>query len=315
MDRWRRDQGQSTALVISMLFVLILFVAVVADVGQAVNRKIALQVIADTGAFTGASKMAAQVNQLAHWNKVLQEVWAIFSWPMALGGALAFDGYGGWFWPGCEIADPIEAAYSFVWSTVSYTTFNPVNVLSAPLPFGEARRVSNYNALELFPGEQDQLEYREWALDLGILPSRPVWTLVETDQVDSGWPAAVPWALAPARPTVVYTCAYDTSFGLVWDVRWRQYSHWYRKADPKVSYFVWIVRLKNEKVRALLFDSLFGGRVIPEMEAVAVAKAVGGSIEDGDSAYIAKMVPVSKVMLVPVAYDNLYDLRLRPVVH
>jgi hypothetical protein len=45
-----------------------------------------------------------------------------------------------------------------------------------------------------------------------------------------------------------------------------------------------------------MFDGFFGPNAIPEMTAVAVAKPVGGSIEKGQSRYVAKMVQVSNVM-------------------
>ena len=52
--RWRSARGQSTALIITMLWLFVLFVGMVAVVGQAVNRRIALQIVADSGAYTGA---------------------------------------------------------------------------------------------------------------------------------------------------------------------------------------------------------------------------------------------------------------------
>src|SRR5580704_10285316 len=79
--RRHSERGQSTAFVASMLFVMMLFVAVVANVGQAVNRRIALQIVADAGAYTGASIMATGLNQLAFWNAALQYTWAIFTLP------------------------------------------------------------------------------------------------------------------------------------------------------------------------------------------------------------------------------------------
>jgi hypothetical protein len=43
----------------------------------------------------------------------------------------------------------------------------------------------------------------------------------------------------------------------------------------------------------MMFTSYFGG--VPEMKAVAVARAVGGDIEKGDYRYVAEMVPVKRV--------------------
>ncbi|MBI1874756.1 MAG: Tad domain-containing protein [Acidobacteria bacterium] len=66
-NKHRGQSGQSTAMVVTMLFLLMLFVGVVVDVGQAVNRRIALQIVADTGAYTGASVMAVGLNQIAYF--------------------------------------------------------------------------------------------------------------------------------------------------------------------------------------------------------------------------------------------------------
>ena len=55
----RNERGQSTVLFVMLLSVTALFVAVVGAVGTLVNRRIALQAVADTGAFTGATVMAA----------------------------------------------------------------------------------------------------------------------------------------------------------------------------------------------------------------------------------------------------------------
>src|SRR5262245_15344187 len=72
-------------MVLSMLMIFILLVAMVANVGQAVNRKIALQIVADTGAFTGATVMAEGLNYLAYANSWMQDLWAEFTieWTVA----------------------------------------------------------------------------------------------------------------------------------------------------------------------------------------------------------------------------------------
>src|SRR4051812_31603610 len=80
-DRHRWQRGQSTVMAVCLMFVMLLFVAVVANVGQAVNRRMALQVVADTGAYSGASVMATGLNQIAFWNAALQYTWGLFSAP------------------------------------------------------------------------------------------------------------------------------------------------------------------------------------------------------------------------------------------
>ena len=59
------EAGQTTALVCAMLFTLVMFVALVANVGQLVNRRVSLQLLADGGAWIGATVQAVQLNHYA----------------------------------------------------------------------------------------------------------------------------------------------------------------------------------------------------------------------------------------------------------
>ena len=84
-------------MVVVLLWVLILFVALVANVGQAVNRRIALQVVADSGAYSGASKMAEGMNHIAYANGVIQDFYGLATWAWAVNTAAlstcaGFDG-------------------------------------------------------------------------------------------------------------------------------------------------------------------------------------------------------------------------------
>jgi hypothetical protein len=88
---------------------------------------------------------------------------------------------------------------------------------------------------------------------------------------------------------------------------------WYKKNGT--DYFVWHV--KAPRTKALFFDSLFGGDSIPAMRAVAAAKPTEGSIQRGDSNYVAKMVPVRKTMIAPAIFDNMLTglFKVRPILH
>jgi hypothetical protein len=66
---------------------------------------------------------------------------------------------------------------------------------------------------------------------------------------------------------------------------------WYRKTDDDPQYVTWIATAPPAK--SMMFDWFFGG--VPEMKAVAVARAVGGEILTGDRRYVAEMVPTSRV--------------------
>ena len=74
---------------------MLMFVAVVANVGQAVNRRIALQIVADAGAYTGASIMGTgsqstgtlEYNACSHVGAV-RESYISAGWPFLCGQTL-----------------------------------------------------------------------------------------------------------------------------------------------------------------------------------------------------------------------------------
>jgi hypothetical protein len=300
------QRGQSTALVTSMLMVLMLFVGVVVDVGQAVNRRIAVQIVADTGAYTGAAVMAVGLNQLAYWNARLQDAWAVFTWAHIAAFTVHVTE--------CDAADAAEQAYSAAWNTFN-AAFQGVNFAYSNYPFMEAKRVSIYNINDLFPGEADRFKFAEWSIspELGIIPmARDYASLMSVEDVPDGTsPNGVIPGIISSQRSLTYVCGSFPPPKV--EVRNRDYDVWYEKADDTVKYFVWIVAAPRTK--ALLFDSLFGGDIIPEMKAAAVAKPVGGSIKDGESDYITKMEILSKVMTLPAIMDDRYDRGFRPVTH
>ncbi len=305
------ERGQATVFVVSLLFVMLLFVAVVANVGQAVNRRIALQMVADTGAYTGASIMATGLNQLALWNAALQYTWALFTNPTSpvytpfqfqrVGLSAIPSGYcksiEGWIGYWSALRDGINLVYS------------AENLGYGLLASSEARSTSEFNAADLFPGEQ--LEYREFDsfADLrddplgAIPPARSVLTLDQSPLVDDGTPLrAVPVVRRVPGSSLLFVHAERTlNYGCVDNAGWipylrwssRRFVTWYRHSDG-VQSFVWIV--KAPAIRARMFDSFFGGNAIPEMKAAAVAKPTGGSIEEGRREYIVKIMPVATVM-------------------
>ena len=54
---------------------LTMFVALVVNVGQMVNRRVALQLVADAGAWTGATVQAVQLNHYAFWSRQVQNAY------------------------------------------------------------------------------------------------------------------------------------------------------------------------------------------------------------------------------------------------
>lgn len=287
------ERGQSTVLAITMLSLLLLFVGVSVNIGQAVNRRVAAQLIADAGAFTGATNMAIGANGVAYWNGLIQDSWAALTW--ATGGFIIA--------PDCAINDQAVRAYQQVRRMLGLT-LQTVNLGYTRLPFQEARRVSRYNEYDLFPSEVGQLQYLEWdpAPDARIqarrntMPLPPDNGVFSLTQVSNGTrPRSDIPALSGARRSAFWICYCSTCPPpLQWQPRSASFDVWYRKADPSPNYFSFIVKIP--RTSALLFDRFLGGDAIPEMKAAAAAKPVGGSIERRESKYISKMVPLRNVM-------------------
>lgn len=296
-------RGQSTAFVASMLFVMVLFVSVVANVGQAVNRRVALQLVADTGAYTGASVMAVGYNQLAYWNTWMQRAWAIFS------TAMITTFYPPYFTE-CDYADFWEGAYGAAMAGLN-VIYTVENYGYSFLAESEAARVSEYNASHLFPTDYRDIEYAKSDLASGIVAGH-AFDIAPSEQVPDGTRAkAVGWALVPSERDRGYVCVAEAPPPIFVRFEFRfdndYYRVWYRKkpnnegcqldlpgSNPNPCSFVWVAR--SPRTKALMFDRWFGGDIIPEMKAVAVAKPVGGTIEEGQSKYRAKFMPVSTMM-------------------
>lgn len=278
-----------------MLFVLVLFVGVVVDVGQAVNRRIALQVVADAGAYTGASIMAVGMNQLAVWNRVMQYAWVLFTNPPVFNPMwYAFMIHD----TSCDAADFEEGLYYGAMGLL-HGIYWAENVGYGFLAASEANRVSVYNAGDMFPGED--LGYAESALGQGVRAGHPLTGIAPSEEVPDGSDLkAIAFMNIPIVNFVTvrsdssnwYVC--EDLFPPRFEVRDRQYPVWYRRTGGPTS-FVWVVTAPQ--TYALMFDTWFGGpKIIPEMTAVAVAKPIGGNIEEGRDEYISKMIPVATVM-------------------
>jgi hypothetical protein len=293
---WRNERGQSMAMVIVMLTVFMLFIALVANVGQAVNRRVALQVVADAGAYTGATKMAEGLNYMAWANGVIQDYWAFATdaWLAATIGTVAdcdtYDGINNTFNSASDVMTVAIQAINLSYGGV----FNPVGIVH-----GEAKRVSDYNAGDLFPGET--LDYSEYDLsqETGfITPHRNFLFMMDISRVDDG---TDPQTSYPALPPLgkgskqSYTQLCLKTVGLIkvpivksWD-----WNVWWKKSDSDTKYFAWIATAPAS--RLMIFDAFFGPNGMPKMKAAAAARPVGGSIVDGHPTYVAEMVPVKKV--------------------
>ena len=214
------ERGQTTVLVLPMLMALILVVAMVANVGQAVNRRVALQVVADAGAYTGATVMATGMNQLAYWNRQIQRTYGYLT-------ATSFQFNTG----ACYLVYPAIGAYE---STVA--AFEATRISYASAIGDRATKVSEANARDLFPGET--LDYAESDPGEGILPGRPPF-ITMFSPVDDGdspdtsghdWAYETPLDAAP-NPRYIPPAPVPPLYGIVGDLSlgYKQWQCWYLK--------------------------------------------------------------------------------------
>ncbi len=300
--RYRSQRGQSTALVITMLMVFVMFTSMVVNVGQAVNRKIALQLVADAGAFTGGTRMAEGLNYIAYANGAIQDLWRLATVAWAVADVLPPPGT-------CKALDFINSTYK-----AAYEVYNvPIQILNrayANIPYVEAKRVSEYNIADLFPGEaMNNFSFREVdpSPEVGTVGlARDLLALMSVGEVSNGTSpeTAIPYPI----PGLLGPGAESSHSQLCWTTcgicpacvpctlpnSW-SFPLWYKKSSDSTKYFVWIV--KAPKTKGLMFDGFFGPDLIPEMRAIAVSRPVGGSIVDGDARYTVQMMPARKVML------------------
>ncbi|MEP7116820.1 MAG: Tad domain-containing protein [Acidobacteriota bacterium] len=301
----RSDRGQTTALVCAMLFTLAMFVALVVNVGQMVNRRVALQLVADAGAWSGATVQAVQLNHYAFWSRLVQN-----AYKNASGISLGFRASE--CWSGVAAVGMFEYAQS----GMARAIYN-----FRGQAFGEARRHSLFNLDDLFPGERNNFDVSTIAgiddgtvgapLDGNILPM-PLRNGERLYTGDHAWSretpgqwatelsvrftGRLPWAVSSAGSgNENWQCATilpPTSFRI-----YMPGPAGYKLQKLGQPYiFVWRVK-EQRPTRALFFDRFLGPNAVPAMTAVAVAKAVGGNVHEGLSRYRAKMVPVSRYSL------------------
>jgi hypothetical protein len=300
-------------MVVSMLFLLVLFVGVVANVGQAVNRRIALQLVADTGAYSGATQMGVIMNSMAAKNGAIQDLWRALTWVSAGLFGVSFT------LGECISSEAVALAWE-IGQPVLYNAIRLLNMTGRLRAVNTATHQADWNAQDLFPGET--LEYftdfdaMARAPELMIKPSGfellgPIedvgtgqsldWTALNGDTQDNP-----EWACCSCC-FYCDTVSASTSSGFWWK----------REKDADPSYFVFVARAPA--VPAVAFDWFFrpiADGAIPEMTAMAAAKAVGGNLEKADNSYIVKMLPMKQFMYSDYILDTKFSPpRLQHVVH
>lgn len=291
---WRGERGQVFAFVATILFGMFLFAAASINIGQAVTRRMLLQMTADAGAFTGATVMAQGLNTIAQQNLRIQRAWGTMAAATA-----AFT------LPPCLSSDMGTAYYGVASGRLAYM-IRTLNTAYGRRASDQAREITEYNAVDLFPSEK--LVMGESHGSSGIRRQRPDGRLVELEQVPTGTTVAPEVSSpAPGFRQRSWSCL---SFPAT-EPRIGAFELWYRaKRSAMPIAFVWTVTAPATRARA--FDTFFGPMAIPEMTAAAVARPVGGEIALGKSLYVAKMTPLRNV--VARVYDSFFN-RSRTVSH
>ena len=298
----RSEAGQTTALVCAMLFTLAMFVALVVNVGQLVNRRVALQLVADAGAWSGATVQAVQLNHYAFWSRLVQNAYKNAS-------GISFGFRASECWSGVGAVSMFYYAQSGM-LRAGYRFYGQA--------YGEAQRHSFFNIDDLFPGERSNFAFSTIAgpsdgtvgapLNGNIVPvplrrgerlytGDHAWRRETPGQLATEFSVRftgrLPWAVSSAGSgSENWQCG-----TLIPPTSFRIYMagpagyKLQRLGQPYL--FVWKVS-ERRPTRALFFDRFFGPNAVPAMTAVAVAKAVGGDVHRGRSRYRAKMVPVSR---------------------
>lgn len=312
------ERGQTTPFFLCFLVLMTLFVGVVVNVGQAVNRRIALQIMADAGAWTGATNMAIGMNALAEVNDWRHDLEDALEAGLLVTGPI----------PYLELDNVVKTVWQIATAVVDTVDLG-INMGYAKIPYDEAARVSWYNAHDLFPGEQLRWYegYRPLVFDGGTDEMSDEMPIIKSRQT-ACWEQPFPFVHFPAAPCLVDEEPIDRTFwylGICYATfvafpcpESFRHTYWWKKSDLDVM-FVWVVEAPQTRA---LFNPLgaFGDDTIPMMRAAAVAKPVGGNIEEGDSDYRAKMVRLDQATRSPLVlgqsgvYDALVD-RWRPIAY
>ena len=280
------ERGQSTPFFLCFLVVMLMFVGLIVNVGQAVNRRIDLQIAADAGAWTGATNMAIGMNALADVNGWRRDIQPLIDPGLYIAGAVGLDGIVKTIWEvATAVLDGVDAAVQ-----VGYTK----------IPYDEAARVTWYNAQDLFPGEQLRW-YEGYRGNLITSGDDTISNEVpfEKKRPTACWEQPFPFTQLPL-PCLVDEEPLDASITyfvpciIVYCPTTYDYIKWWRKSDFDVS-FVWVVEAPPARPIYNPFG-LFGDTAIPRMVAASHAKPVGGNIEEGESEYRVKFVPLSGAM-------------------
>ena len=280
------ESGQTTFFVLCSFLTFFMFFALVANVGQAVNRRVLLQMVADAGAFSGASAQASALNTISTFNKVIDDAFTVTTVLML-----------GWTIQYCGLDEVITRIYQAI-ETIMSTLIRVTNHGGAVWAIMEAEMVTRENIRHLFPDGtvHSPLDSFPSLLDS---PSSMGTGASHIYNVNQAWPAlfsGVQLVRLKQKDTTKYWTCY--SYPVTFQAKSRNFKlSWEKEDDDEVTRFYWWVTA--DPVDTLVLPKTatmpFGFPQLPQMTAVALAKPIGGDIEPGGEGakYVARMIPLS----------------------
>jgi hypothetical protein len=283
----RDEKGQTTLFVLSSFMVFFMLFALVANVGQAVNRRVMLQMVADAGAFSGASAQATALNTISEFNQIIDTSWDV---TQALMLYFTFQF--------CGVDDAITGIYRIIEGVMSIM-IRVTNHGGAVWSIMEAEMVTRANIRDLFPDGSVHSPLDSFP----SLLSSPAAAGTGASHIANflkAWPSFTSLSLvrleqdSVTKNWICYTPPFSLSsksgsFNLPWE----------KTDDEEVTRFYWWVTA--DPVDALVLPKRpwmpFGFPQVPAMHAAALAKPVGGDVEPDKrgAEYVAKLIPLSTI--------------------
>jgi|GEM_PF-3941226 len=269
--RFESERGQTTFFFVAAFWTLFMFLAFLVNLGQAINRRVILQMVADAGAWSGATRQAQVLNSLYQINWA--EKWFVFTPTQILTAdfTITLDYL-------ADIADPLWK----VGNQIYKIAFKALSLSGNIQAVADAGNITSKNYDELLKASMNGqgLTYPPVGLpDLSLDPPGIIGVKAVSKMEGS-----------------------DTTYlGIYWigiNVHTLDLSEvWYVKDDSyekKVNFFWWVSAPKTDGV---VLPSVFK---IPAMTAVALAKPTNGSIDPDDDNLGGKF----QVRMLPVSYLN-----------
>jgi hypothetical protein len=280
-ERIANEKGQTTLFVLCSFMVFFMLFALVANVGQAVNRRVMLQMVADAGAFTGASAQATMMNTISEFNQIIDTSWDVATYIMLF-----------WTFQICGVDTAVEIAYKTIEMVMSIM-IQVSNRGGAAWALLEAEMVTRRNIRDLFPDESVRTPLE--VFDTPSMGYSHAYNLNEAwPTLLSGFQLVALEQESVTKNWICYTPPFSlTSKNATFNMPWE-------KSQPdEVTRFYWWVTAAP--VDALVLPRKpwmpFGFPQVPEMTAVALAKPIGGEIApDGiGNEYVARLIPLSTI--------------------